>query len=462
MALPAFQKDLNVSETDVGLVGGAIRLGNALALPIGYFGDVHGRKRTMVYSSALYVILTASSGLAMKAWVFTLLQTLARGFMATQNNMSTIMIVECLNADDRGWGVGTFSAMGILGSAFALVVFGFVGDLPSAWRYLYVFSGMLFLPLICMTRNVPESKRFVDTLKNKSSNQIANDDDQVLDEENTVKPTINSENEDEIDNEQSIKFTKEVYLKRIIACCLVSFFNGFSFAPSETFKIKKLMEVHGLSAAGVSIIQITTGLAAFASFTLAGSLSDRFGRKRFLIVFNAMCAVGVAVFFITPAGPLVIVYAANFVLLLSGFVLSVVKGAYFAELFPTTRRSTAQGLFVFCDVIGGAIALVFESLLYTSMGHWTACAVLTLPSFFSPCVVAMLLPEVTSKELDQVSPETFLIYIPKGIFSGNIELVGDTSSRDDDHLALRDKDGDVEDEDGLNKLVVQSKSYVPL
>jgi hypothetical protein len=44
LALTQFQNDLNVSETDIGLIGSAIRTGNALSFPISALGDWYGRK----------------------------------------------------------------------------------------------------------------------------------------------------------------------------------------------------------------------------------------------------------------------------------------------------------------------------------------------------------------------------------------------------------------------------------
>ena len=60
LTLPQFQQDLNISEADIGLVSGAVRWGNALSLPLCYLGDVHGRKRMMLVSSAAYLVLTNS------------------------------------------------------------------------------------------------------------------------------------------------------------------------------------------------------------------------------------------------------------------------------------------------------------------------------------------------------------------------------------------------------------------
>ena len=45
LALTQFQNDLNVTETDIGIIGSAIRVGNALSFPVSALGDAYGRKR---------------------------------------------------------------------------------------------------------------------------------------------------------------------------------------------------------------------------------------------------------------------------------------------------------------------------------------------------------------------------------------------------------------------------------
>jgi len=124
--------------------------------------------------------------------------------------------------------------------------------------------------------------------------------------------------------------------------------------------MKKWIDVHGFTAAQVSLVSILTGVLAFSSFTLAGSLSDRYGRKRFLIGFNTLCGIGIIGFFLSPNGS-PFVYVWNFISYLASFVLYTVKMAYFAELFPTSRRSSAQGVLVVFEFLAGGISLALES-----------------------------------------------------------------------------------------------------
>lgn len=382
VTITQFQRDLNISETDIGLVSSAVRWGNALSLPICYLGDIYGRKRMMLVSSTLYLLFVSMCGLSQGVAEFTAMQLLARGFMAAQNTFSTTLLIEGLNAEDRGWGIGTYGSTKFLGAATVLLIFGFVGDLPDAWRGLFLSSGIMFLPLLgLISRSLPESKRFLEA---KSNNN------------NAAGATISLR----------CDMLRGIYRHRTAICCIASALNGFAFAPAETYKIKKLVEVHHLTSAQISAVQLATGFLAFFGLTYALSASDRYGRKRFLVIFNTLYSLGTVGFFLSPESAGGLVYVMNLIQVLSGFVLRNVKAAYFAELFSTSNRASAQGWFVVCEFTFGAISLLVESALVPVFGeHWLGCGIIALPALFTSLLVACCLPEVSSLELEHVSPD---------------------------------------------------------
>ena len=134
LCLNMIQLDLEISEEQVGYIMSAVRLGNCLAFPICSLADYFGRKRIMLFSTGAFLFLSFGTGLSYSVQSFTACQVLARGFMSAQNTLATTMLVETLDAKNRGWGVGFYSALSILGNATALLVFAFIGD-SRPWRY---------------------------------------------------------------------------------------------------------------------------------------------------------------------------------------------------------------------------------------------------------------------------------------------------------------------------------------
>jgi len=205
LVLTAIQVDLRIPEASLGIIGSAVRLGNMLAFPISSLGDRYGRRVVMLASSVAFLLLSAGTGIAQDVYVFTTLQVIARGFIQAQTTLATTIIVEAFNAVDRGWGVGVYSAVAILGNASTLILYGFIGDIPGFWRWLYGSSLFILIPLVAFGRIMPESKRFT-KMVSEGANAVALD-----------------------------ARSKRVYTSRLAVCALVSFCNGFAFAPSTLF-----------------------------------------------------------------------------------------------------------------------------------------------------------------------------------------------------------------------------------
>jgi MFS family permease len=443
--LSMIQKDLNITEENVGYVGSAIRMGNMLSFPIAGVADWTGRKNTMFFATLSFLSLCIGTAFVHDMMGFTILQTIARGFMAAQTTLSTTMIVETFDATNRGWGIGSMSAISVLGGAVALILYGFLGSSLDGWRWMYGLSAVLLIPLALLYRYVPESTKFIQQQQNQQQNKMV-----IPITENTIPIDRMIEQDEQQEqivqiNQITTKQLKWLYLKRLIVCGFVSFCNGVAFAPSETFKVKKLVEFHSISPPLLSFIQISTGYFAFASFTISGSLSDRYGRKKFLVIFNTLCAAGVFVFFVAPAqGPLV--YLANFIQMLSGFVLMAVKSAYFAELFATKQRASLQSVTVVIEYLAGGLSLAMESVLYTALGnnHWSACAILALPGLLSGPLIWIFLPDTSGRDLDEVSPE-----IPTALFTITENITKQRSSGGNNKKEIKTSNNSEEVEEGM-------------
>ena len=155
----------------------------------------------------------------------------------------------------------------------------------------------------------------------------------------------------------------------------------------------------GWSPGQLSTLIIAGGGIGIAGTTLSGRLADRIGRRR----------VGAMLFALFPVGAF-IVYSAGSGLMIPGFVLLVfvttgantILRAFSTELFPTSARGTASGLFTLVGSVGAASGLYLVTQL-TSAGESVAFGVRVVAVLaLIAAVLAWLLPETARRELDDI------------------------------------------------------------
>jgi putative MFS transporter len=145
------------------------------------------------------------------------------------------------------------------------------------------------------------------------------------------------------------------------------------------------------------------GAFAIVGNTVAGRLSDRYGRKRVAIAFVAGDALATIGFYLSGGLALVPVWI---VMIFCGLGAGVTISAFGSEMFPTSYRSTASGARVVVATVGAALGLALESVLYAELGsHWTAIPMLAALGLACPLLIALFFPETAGRRLEEISPE---------------------------------------------------------
>jgi MFS family permease len=162
----------------------------------------------------------------------------------------------------------------------------------------------------------------------------------------------------------------------------------------------------GLPRPTVLAMGIVGGLV-FAATTIAGAiLSDRFGRRRMVVIGNAVSVLGAVVAF-----PVIdIGTAASFGTGLS-VVLGVVGiaygpiGAQLPELFPTRYRYTGAGMaYNLAGVLGGGVVPLIAAALVASFATSLAIGLLLAGLSVVSLVCTMLLPDTVDESIGAVAP----------------------------------------------------------
>ncbi len=371
--LKQIQADLGIAESQLGLLGAFVRSGSFLAIILAIAADRYGRRRMLLITVLGYTLFTGATAFSPNAETFVLFQFLARGFATAEVLIAAVVIAEEFAPEHRGWGIGALSALQALGAGFAALMFGFVESLPFGWRSLY-FVGLIPLLLIAYwRRTLPETRRF----------------EQI---EHTREPVLKSVG-DMFTNQQ----------KRTIGLFAVVFFFGLAASSVSFFAPKFLQDVHGWTPGNVAMLNILGGMLAIVSNTLAGWLSDRFGRKPITIIFTSLFAITGMVFY-TVSGLFIPMLWIAMIFTVMGS--DVTTTSYATELFPTRYRSTATGFRSMIGTVASILGLTAVSALYVVFeSNWTSLAVLSALALIAPVLVWLLLPETAGRSLEDISPD---------------------------------------------------------
>ena len=372
LALPQIQKSFNIPEADVGRIIFIFRLGMIPAIFLSYLADRIGRRSLLLLTLAGATACTIWTSFAQSLPEFVAAQTLARVFAYTEELLCVVVIAEEFSERTRGWAIGQLGALASFGAGFAALVFGFVNLLPFGWRAIYFLGAIPLLWLLWARRKLKETKRFEDHKKSGHA----------------LHPFASL-----ITN----------YPGRMALLAAIAMPYAFGMASSVVFLSKHLQSTHGWLPGQVSVLVIAAGAIAMLGNIVAGTLSDRIGRRIVLAAMIAASTLSFASFYTWATGPwLVLFWTAG---LFAYLAADILIAGLAAELFPTSHRSLASALRLFCWLTAGGIGLLVEAELYERWGsHGTSIAILSLLTPLS-LVAIWFLPETAKKSLEEISAE---------------------------------------------------------
>lgn len=379
LALPQIQASLGVPENELASLTAVIRLGVLPAMVLTVLADSIGRRRMLLLTIVGITICTFLTSFVRTRHEFVIVQLLARMFIYAEEIMAIVVLTEELHARARGWGIGVLGALGALGHGLASVLFASVDRLPSGWRSLYFLGALPLLLVAWYRRSIRETRRFEASRAARGA---------VRDLASVLGP---------------VRELFTAYPGRLLALCgaIVPFL--FVIATAVTLQSKYLQQEHGYTPGNVAALYIVGGALAILGNVAAGAASDRFGRRRTLVVGLLVCTAAIAGFYGTSGAWVPIAWV---VMIFSYFGIDVLFAALGGELFPTSYRSTASGVRSLTVAMSGALGLLCEGYVYGAAGSHAAAVLWMVPvAFLAPLVIALALPETATRELEEIAPE---------------------------------------------------------
>lgn len=370
-ALKHIALELRIPEGDLSLYMALIRLGALPAFLLVPLSDRLGRRPVFLVSTVLLGLLTFATAFVQTPVQFVLLQALTRTFFVTGTAVAFVIVSEELPANSRGWGVGMLGALGSLGHGLGAALFSQIEHLPHGWRALYVIgvAPVLLLPLFL--RHVPETDRFTAQ--------------HLLREPDATHAPV-----------------RELFARqplRALGISLCGFLVAAAAMPSFQFSGYFTQAALGWRPGQYSIMVIAGGALGILGNVVAGKLGDRFGRKA--VGFCMLAFFPLASFGFYYGRSTWIVAAAWIPLVFCFMGGRVILRAFSTELFATSHRGAAAGVFTVMEGLGAVAGLLIVHAFGTSGTDQIARVVsgIALLVLGTACIL-LFFPETRNSELD--------------------------------------------------------------
>jgi MFS family permease len=364
-------RSFGASDRALGTALAISRAGVLIALVSSAMADRRGRRMLMLVSFAGVCVANGVAAAAPNLAVFTVGQTLMRGFANTTLIVAGIAAIEEAPDGARAYSLALLGLAGGFGYAFGVVLLP-VSDLGrEAWRISFALSAATILLLPSFARQLAETKRYAglaarDTKRGRLG--------EVFD------PS---------------------YGGRFGILVIASFLFAIFTAPSSQFTNRYLADVRGFSGLDITVFRaITQGFPGVAGVVIGGRLAETRGRRPVAAVALFTGTLAQMVFFLSGSATL---WISSSVAIVFGGIAAPALGAFNGEMFPTEIRGTANAYLLVAGVAGSAVGLVLSGSLSDHIGLGSALALTGIGSLVASLFV-LRLPETAARSLDDVSP----------------------------------------------------------
>lgn len=322
--LPIIQKDMNFSDSQIGIISGVVLFGMAIfVLPISILGEKKSTKKAITISAIIWGTGSLISGAAMN---FFQLAT-SRFFVGMGNAAFAPLATSTLTSlyDKSKWGkvIGLFNTAMVLGGAVGAIVFVKISG-TIGWRSAFYIIGVISIVLSIFSLIIPDN--------------------------NT---SINKDKVNKINNKTILKSL--IKNKALIIMCFgaglaIMALNGLNAWLSVYF-VREM----GISISNTALIVSFTSIFSIIGFPIGGLLLDIFYKKnkssRILIpaICIALCGILYFLGFYFKLLPLII---------LAATIYSFGGTAFHTasqELVPKNLKSVSYAIYVLFIQFLGAI-----------------------------------------------------------------------------------------------------------
>ena len=360
---PILQKQLDITDSQLGILSGVVLLGMAsFVLIISYLGEKTSKRNVIAISALIWGVGSLFSGFASG---FILL-VLSRFFVGIGNSAYAPLATSTLTGlyDKSKWGkvIGLFNTAMTVGGAIGGILFVKIAS-TFGWRAGFYFIGVVSIVLSGVSLIIPDNR--VKDNKNNNKNN-------VVSVKNAFKSIISN--------------------KALIIMCI-----GAGTAIMALTAINSWMSIYLVREMNLSITTVANlisimALLSVVGFPIGGILLDILCKKskKSRVLFPAVCITLTGIFYFIGF------YFKSIPVILFAATLYTFGGTAFhtatQELVPTQLRSISYGTYVVFIQFLGALGPIFTGAISQAFG--IGIAILIVQAFFILSAIILVISSI--------------------------------------------------------------------
>jgi len=357
---------VGLSGTKLGVGLAIIRLASLGGLPLAGAADRYGRRRALLATVVVGLVLTALAAASPGYWWFVAIFACGRPLLSATNALSEVIAAEQTDARGRARALALVAAGYGVGAGITAILHSLTTH-TLGFRGLFLVAALPLALVPLMARWTSEPDRFA----------IAR-----LARERPV-PVLGA--------------IGPRFRTHLLVLVAIAFAFSFITGPANSLIFLDAQNVVHLSGAATAAMVVGAGATGLVGLIVGRWLADHVGRR----FTGALGMVGLGL-----SG--VLAYAGPRLALVAGYVLGVMFGSIFApaggalvnELFPTTVRASASGWFLAAGVLGAAAGLVVFGAVADVGNRFALAAELTFLPAIAVAALFWAVPETRGRELE--------------------------------------------------------------
>lgn len=367
--LPALQKDLGMSSTEIGMLSSCVFLGMAIfVMPISFIGEQKSQRRAISLCTILWSGVTVVCGMATSTITLALCRLGVGAGNSAFAPLSTAMITSWYKKSSWGKVLGLYNTAMTLGGILGMILFAAIAD-TMGWRMSFYIIGGISLVLSLLTFFLPDNKKL---LAEQGAAEAA-----ATGKQEVAQVKLNA------------KDTAKLLLsnKALLLMCLGAGVAVMTLNISTTFISIYYCDMLGISqTAAASIVALSTPISLIA-YPLGGAILDKWYAKdrRARMLMPMICIALTAVTFFLGYQMISVP-----LILLANGIYNMGNTAFHTaahELVPVWYKSVSYGIYVLFIQLLGAVGPTLGGVIVDAIGLQSALSY--VQGFFVISVVSL-------------------------------------------------------------------------